>query len=93
MQPQHNVLLLTVVALIALVVGLGGGYYMGNKIGLQVGIQQGIEKEKAAGEVLRAAAEKEAASTVNPFGDAESTNPFEKSPTNPYEGVNTNPFE
>lgn len=70
--------------LVALLVGLGGGYYYGNV--------RGVSQEKAAEEARKKDAEKEAAKAVNPF-EQTTTNPFEKSPTNPYDNVNVNPFK
>ena len=70
--------------LVALLVGLGGGYYYGNV--------QGVAKEKAAEESRKKDAEKEAAKAVNPF-EQTTANPFEKSPTNPFENVKVNPFK
>lgn len=81
---------------LALVVGLGGGYYYGNTVGVKDGtrrgIEQGILQEKAMVEARRKDAEKETAKAVNPFQQA-TANPFEKTPTNPFEKVKINPFE
>lgn len=73
-----------VFAVVALLVGLGLGFWYGNA--------KGVASEKKAQEEARLKAEAEAAAAVNPFQQA-STNPFEKSPVNPYENVNINPFK
>ena len=70
-------------AIVALVLGLAGGYWYG--------IRAGVAKEQAAEESRRTAALAEAAEAVNPFAAA--ANPFEKNPANPYEKVKVNPFE
>ncbi len=77
---------------LALVIGLGGGYYYGNIAGVKDGIEQGILREKATVEARKKEAGKEAAKAVNPFGQA-TVNPFDKTPTNPFEKVKINPFE
>lgn len=71
-------------SVIALVIGVGAGYY--------IGYGQGIASEKAAREARQAEAEKKAAETVNPF-EQTTVNPFEKAPVNPFKNIQTNPFE
>lgn len=70
--------------IMALILGVGGGYYYGNKIGYQ----------KAQADVKSAAeAEaKKAAEAVNPFKSA-GTNPLDKITSNPLESVKLNPFK
>lgn len=74
--------------LVALIAGLGAGYWYGNRAGIALGVAQ----EKAAETARREEAEKKAAQAANPFEQA-TTNPFEKNPVNPFEGVKVNPFE
>lgn len=73
---------------VALIVGLGGGYYYGN----MQGVTKGVAQEKATAEARKSVAEAEAAKAVNPF-EQTTINPFEKSPTNPFENVKVNPFK
>ena len=74
--------------LVALLVGLVGGYWYGN----MKGVEQGVAKEQAAKAQTQKAAEEEAAKAANPF-EQTTTNPFEKSPANPFENVELNPFK
>lgn len=71
-------------AIVALVLGLAGGYWYG--------VRAGVAKEQAAEEARRKTALAEAVGAVNPFADA-AANPFEKNPANPYEKIKVNPFE
>lgn len=66
---------------IALVLGLGLGYWYGNS----TGFDKGVEAQKNV-------AVNEAAKGANPFEET-NTNPFSESTVNPFEGVKTNPFE
>jgi uncharacterized protein HemX len=70
--------------LVALAVGLGGGYWYGQ--------QAGVALEKARQEAATRQAEEKAAKEANPFLET-TANPFEKNPANPYENVKVNPFE
>lgn len=88
MEPKTTSKFWMVWVLVALVIGIGGGYWYGN----QAGILKGAAQEKARAEALKKEAEKEAAKAVNPF-EQTTVNPFEKSPTNPFEKVKLNPFE
>ena len=64
--------------LVALVLGLAGGYYLGNSYGFQ---QAEANLKKIQEEAAKKAAD-EAAKVANPFQAA-----------NPLEGVQANPFE
>lgn len=76
------------VVIIALLIGVGAGYWYGNLSG----VQAGIEQQKTIQALQEKQAEKELTSAANPFNTA-STNPFSESPANPYKDVKTNPFE
>lgn len=69
---------------IALLLGVGGGYWYGGKIGYQ--------KAQADAKVAVEAEAKKAAEKANPFKTAES-NPLQKVNTNPLESVKFNPFK
>lgn len=71
-------------ALVALVIGAGGGYWYGR--------EAGMASEKARSSALLAERERAAAKAVNPF-EQTAANPFEKNPANPFENVKVNPFE
>lgn len=89
---QRNSMMQWVIGVLALVVGMGGGYYYGNMMGHNRGVEAGIAQEKAAEIARREAAEREAASAINPFNQG-SANPFEKASANPFDDVNVNPFK
>jgi len=77
-----------IIAVIALVVGAGGGYYYGQAQGHTAGVEKGradllAEQEKAVEDAKIAAQEQ----------IAESANPFEAAQTNPFEGGYENPFK
>ncbi|MDP3794547.1 MAG: hypothetical protein Q8R13_01300 [bacterium] len=74
-----------IIAVVALAVGAGGGYYYGAKVGYEKGDVAGYERagadlSKVREEAARKAAE-EAAKTANPF-----------QAVNPLEGIETDPF-
>ena len=82
MQDNKKVILITVVAII---LGLAGGYYAGNlqgkKAGIASGRQQILDEQKAAQE----AALKAAQEAANPFSDVtDKANPFKDVYTNPF---------
>lgn len=81
---QNSNLMKLVIPVVALVIGLGGGYYFGHS--------RGVASEKAVQEAARVEAEKQAAKAVNPFEQA-SINPFDEVPTNPFSDVKVNPFK
>ncbi|MDO8574794.1 MAG: hypothetical protein Q7R61_00735 [bacterium] len=83
---EENSKLFWVFAIVlALLLGVGGGWWYGNKIGYIKGKSDG--KTEAQAEALKAAAE-----AANPFKQAE-TNPLENVTTNPLENVKFNPFK
>ena len=67
--------------LVALVLGVGAGYWYGKLAGFQAGVDS--QKEIAI---------ENAAKGINPFDEA-STNPFDSDAANPFAGIKTNPFE
>lgn len=69
---------------VALVVGLGGGYYYGKSVG--------VKQEQAVEAARKAEADKAAAQAINPFQKT-TANPFEKAPANPFDNVKVNPFK
>lgn len=77
-----------IVAVIALLLGLGAGYYYGNL----KGVQKGVAQELAAADAKKKAAAEEATKAVNPF-EQNTANPFGKAPTNPFDKVQVNPFQ
>lgn len=70
--------------IVALLLGVGGGYYYGNELG--------YKKAQADAKAAVEAEAKKAAEAANPFKSAE-TNPLEKVQTNPLEGLKFNPFK
>ncbi|MBI4920035.1 hypothetical protein HY838_01980 [Candidatus Azambacteria bacterium] len=68
----------------ALLLGLGGGYYYGDKIG--------YKKAQADAKAIAEAEAKKAAEAANPFKSA-ATNPLENVTANPLEKVKLNPFK
>lgn len=80
-----------IIAVAALVVGLGAGYYYGNKTGFNKGKEVGIAQERKAQEDLLKKASGEA--MVNPADYIPETNPLEGAKTNPFEGGYKNPFK
>jgi flagellar basal body-associated protein FliL len=85
---QNSSLKTIIIGVVALVVGLGGGYYFGSASG----IEKGVAQERGVQEAKKKEAEKKAAEKANPFQQT-TTNPFETSPANPYQNVKVNPFE
>lgn len=83
------------VAAVALIVGIGAGYYLGDSRGygrgMEAGVLQGIADEKQADAARKDAAEREAAKAVNPF--SQGANPLGNASANPFEDVKVNPFE
>jgi len=82
------------IGLVALVIGLGAGYYYGNMTGVKSGVERGKadllrEQEKSAEEEAKAAQDK-ILEQINPFGNE--VNPFEGGYINPFEGASVNPF-
>ncbi|TSD03554.1 MAG: hypothetical protein Greene071436_307 [Parcubacteria group bacterium Greene0714_36] len=80
------------VAVAALIVGLGAGYYYGGSVGRARGVADGVAQEKQAQADRTAAAEREAAKAVNPFEQA-AGNPLGNTSANPFENVKVNPFK
>ncbi len=76
---QHHQVKYFASIIIALIVGVGAGYYYGNRVGIQLGINQ----EKAVEEAAKADAAKQAAAAINPFNKE----------TNPLNQVKINPFQ
>lgn len=77
--------LLWIFAVVAsLLLGLGGGYYYGNKTG--------YGKAQADAKIAAEAEAKKAAEAANPFKSA-GANPLEKATANPLENVKLNPFK
>ncbi|HXK38739.1 MAG TPA: hypothetical protein VJ043_01475 [Candidatus Paceibacterota bacterium] len=70
-----------VVAVVGLILGLAGGYY--------IGYDRGWEGAVTA---AKAEADRISQETANPFAEIK-TNPLEDVKTNPYENVKTNPFQ
>ena len=84
MDEQKSPLIWIFAIVLALLLGIGGGVWYGNKMGYA----------KAQAEI-KAAAEaeaKKAAEAANPFKTAE-TNPLENIQTNPLESLKFNPFK
>ena len=81
-QSSHSSLWVGII--VAVIVGLGGGYYFG--------LHKGVLQEKAAETARKQAAVEQAAQAVNPFGQT-TANPFEKAQANPYQNVKVNPFQ
>lgn len=73
-------------AVVALIIGLAGGYYYGNSKGRT----DLLAEQKAAEEKAQVEAQEELAEAANPFGGAQ-VNPFEGSYTNPLK-ASVNPF-
>lgn len=73
-----------VLAVVALIAGLAGGYYFG--------LNRGAAQEKAAQKAVQDKALTEATKAVNPF-DNSAANPYEKSQINPYDNIKVNPFQ
>ena len=78
---EKSPLLWVFAIILALLLGLGGGYWYGNKIGHQKGLAD------AAVQDLQKAAE-----AANPFSQ-KSVNPLENVKTNPFESFKFNPFK
>jgi len=73
---------------LSLLLGIGGGWWYGNKLGFN----KGYAKAQADAKVAAEADAKKAAEAANPFKTAE-TNPLENIQTNPLESVKFNPFQ
>lgn len=73
---------LVAVAIIALIVGVGAGYWYGGSSGYARGYQQAETDIQAIGQASAQKATNEAAKAANPF-----------QAVNPLEGVEANPFE
>ena len=81
---ENSPLIWIFAVVVALLLGLGGGYFYGNKIGYQ----KAQTDAKSAAE----AESKKAAEAANPFKQA-GANPLENVTTNPLENVKFNPFK
>lgn len=82
MEPtKANYLHVATGAVIGVVVGALGGYFLGSTLAIE-SINKQIAAQEKANEAVPA----------NPYANIE-TNPLENVKTNPYEGVKTNPFE
>lgn len=77
-----------IIAVAALLIGLGAGFYYGNVRGVKAGVAQEKDVEAAR----QKAADTEAAKALNPFGQT-SSNPFDKAKVNPFDKVKVNPFQ
>ncbi len=89
-QLQHN--LVWVFVLVALIVGLGGGYYYGNSSGKLEGREVLLAEQEAQKGAEKKAAQERVTQIANPFADAEEVNPLEGVYKNPFDGVSANPF-
>ena len=87
MEPQGVKSKVLVVALVALVIGVGGGYFTGHAQGKKALLAE----QTAAVEAEKKAAQEAIAEQANPF--AETVNPFEGGYENPFEGAGVNPFQ
>ena len=67
---------------LALIVGVGGGYWYGSTQAYNQGYEKAVADARATQEAAGARAAQEAAQAANPFQAA-----------NPLEGVTANPFE
>lgn len=79
-------------AIIALIMGLGAGYFIGNGQGQASGRQAAVEDLKQVQQQAAALAAIEASKAANPF---QAVNPLEDVETNPFEKTKQilNPFE
>ncbi len=84
MDENKSPLLWIFAIVLALLLGVGGGWWYGNKVG--------YARAQADAKVAAEAGAKKAAEAANPFKTAE-TNPLEKVQTNPLESVKFNPFQ
>lgn len=83
--PQNK---LIIAAVIALLVGAGGGYF----IGVAQGKKSYVAEQAALVEAEKKAAQEAIAASANPF--AETVNPFEEGGyKNPFKGAVSNPFQ
>lgn len=82
---KNNILIIA--AVVALAVGVGGGYF----IGVSQGKKALLAEQAAAVEAEKKAAQEAIAEKANPF--AKTVNPFEEGGyKNPFEGAGVNPF-
>lgn len=77
MDEQKSPLLWIFVIIVALILGIGGGWWYGNKVGYTKGKADG--KAEAQAQALKAA--------------TEAANPFKQAPANPLESLKLNPFK
>ena len=85
MGPQGNNMV-TIGALVALLVGAGGGYFIGHAQGKKAYVAE----QETLVEAQKKAAQEQIAEKANPF--AETVNPFEGGYKNPFEGAGASPF-
>ena len=85
---QGNTQTLLIAALVALVIGAGGGYFYGHSKGQS----DLLASQKAEEEAAKQEAQAKIAEQVNPFGAAQA-NPLEGGYENPFEGASINPFK
>ena len=81
-----------ILAIVALVIGAGAGWWLGNIQGYEKGYEQaGVDAKKVEEKAAQQALE-EASKAANPF---QAVNPLEGIETNPFEKVKDilNPFE
>lgn len=84
MEENKSTLLWVSAIVIALLLGVGGGVWYGNKMG--------YAKAQAETKAAAEAEAKKAAEAANPFKTAEA-NPLENVQTNPLESLKFNPFK
>jgi len=78
-------------AVIALAIGLVGGYFYGLSEGVEKGRNTLIAEQQAAQEAERVAAQEEIAQKANPFVEASQENVLDSGYENPFE-ASVNPF-
>jgi len=81
---EKSPLLWIFAVVVAVLLGLGGGYYYGHKVG--------YNKAQADATAVAEAEAQKAAEAVNPFKSA-GANPLDKVTGNPLESIKLNPFK
>jgi hypothetical protein len=87
---MENKNLLTVIfAVVGVIVGLAGGYFIGNSVGFQKGVAEGKNQAVSEQALNATVAEIERLSEIqkaaNPFSETkDAANPFKNSYTNPF---------
>ena len=85
---QNGNNMVIIAAVVALLFGAGGGYFIGHAQGKKALLAEQV----AAVEAEKKAAQEAIAEKANPF--AETVNPFEEGGyKNPFEGAGVNPFQ